>query len=402
MADSAQAAIRDLQNKGLLPTQVVEGGARENARSAAKVAKESGGPIVKRGRIGKKLKLSTLVNFTQQMATLVGAGSQLMDSLKLIQKQATDPTLRKCLEDVISCIENGDSLSESMRKQKNMFPATMVSMIAAGESSGSLEKVLDRYGEYIQRQEELAKRFKTMLIYPSFIFGAAVCLIIGLIVFVIPKFAEFLEGMGDEVKLPIVTQLLIKMSKGTSSPVGTAMIVGGLVFAVLGVVLFMKSQAGKETWDRLRFKIPMFGGMAFQVMMARLAITLGTLIGSGVSIVPALLAVRDTLESHLLRTEMERIVGRIERGATLGETMEEGKIFPPLMIQVVRIGEEVGKLEELLTRIGNYFDREARNKSDQIMALIEPIMIVFMGLIVGGIVLAVILPILNATQSMGK
>lgn len=400
MADSHQAAVRELQNKGLLPTQIVEGGSREASRTMAKAAKAAGGPVV-RGKVGKKLKLSVLVNFTQQMATLVGAGSQILDSLKLVQSQSVDATLRKSLEDIINDISKGDSLSEAMRKQKRMFPATMVSMIAAGEASGSLEKVLDRYGDYIQRQEEMANRFKTMMVYPAAILAACIGVIVLMLVVVIPKFSEMLNDMGGTKGLPLPTRIVIRTSEIVKSGAGLTILVGSFVGVVTAVILFVKSQAGQVMWDRLRFKIPLLGALAFKLMVARLAVTLSTLVESGVSLIPALLAVRDTLDSHIIRVEIDRIVNAIEHGSALGDAMAEGKMFPALLVQVVKIGEQVGKLGELLMKVGAYFDREARTQSDRVMALIEPVMIMGMGLLVGGMIMTVILPILQQVQNQG-
>ncbi|MBI2870454.1 MAG: type II secretion system F family protein [Candidatus Omnitrophica bacterium] len=338
-----------------------------------------------------------LVVFTRELATLMGAGLPLVKSIRTLETQMEPGTLKEALEKVTVDITGGESFSESLAKHGKVFPRLFTNMVRAGELGGVLEGVLKRLAEFLEKQERLRGKIKSALMYPIFVLTIAGLILILLMVFVIPTFTSMFEELGGE--LPIATRLLIATSDFLRNFWYLAiLLVAGIIF---GLRAFVRAERFRLPVDRFKLKIPLFGPLIRQIAVAQFARTFGTLLNSGVPVLGALTIVRETGENRVLAQAITRVHDSVREGEGITKPLEASGFFPQLVAKMIGVGEESGELDQMLIRIADTYEEEIDQTVSGLTALLEPIMIVVMGLIVGFIVVAMFLPLFTLAKLMG-
>ncbi|HEY5231976.1 MAG TPA: type II secretion system F family protein [Verrucomicrobiae bacterium] len=372
-AASEQAAIAALLNRNLLVLSIQE--------KVGKKGKARGG----------KVALADLVVFTRQFATMIDAGIAIVQSLQALAEQAPNKIMRDVLKDVCTRVESGESLSDALAKHPKAFNKLYVAMVSAGEKGGLLSEIMARLATYVENTERLRKKVKTAMMYPSTVSVVAVCITIFLLVKVIPVFQDVYSGFG--AKLPGPTQVLINISDVLRHWLILVVIVGaGLVYAWL---YFIKTPKGREFWDRQRLKLPVFGPIAHKICLARFTRTLASLVRSGVPILDVLQIVSQTVGNVIMEKAVKTAATDIERGEGISAALGKNPIFPSMIIRMLSAGEQTGNIDNMLERVADFLDEEIDNTLSGLMSLLEPLLIVFLGVVIGGMVICMFLPIFN-------
>lgn len=358
-------------------------------------------------RIGgaKKPKSADITLFTRQLATLLDAGLPLVRSLKILQQQQPDNAqMRNVLREVATSVESGKTFSESLSKYPKVFDSLFVNMVRAGEAGGVLETVLNRLADFSEKAERLRRKVKSAMTYPIVVLLIAFIVVIFLLVVVIPKFKAMFTDQGKE--LPWITQTLIDIAefvKGTiflEDPIITLIVILVIGSIITGWYLFKKSKAGHYTIDSFKISAPIFGTMVRKVIVARFTRTLGTLISSGVPILQALEIVRDAVGNDVVAKAINRVHASIKEGESIVQPLRESGVFDPMVIGMIDVGEETGTLAEMMVRVSDTYDEEVDTAVDGLTSLLEPLLIVFLALIVGTIVIAMFLPLMSLMKGM--
>lgn len=410
-ASAEQAAI-DLKGMGLLPTAVtpLAGSSAKPAAKGAKggttaangaffpreetKAKKKGAPF----KFGKVISNSGLAVFTRQLSTLVNAGMPILRSLETLARQEKNLSFKYVLEQISETIKSGGTFSDGLLQHPKVFDRLYINMVKAGEAGGVLGTVLDRLARFMEKAEKIKGKVKAAMTYPVIIAGVAVLIVSALMVFVIPKFQEIFDGLLKGERLPLLTEAVIGVSNFMKNNIlATIGIVAGLIF---GYKMFAKTKTGKVAFDWLQINIPAFGPLFLKASVGRFTRTLGTLLSSGVPILQALIITRDTSGNVHVATALNKVHDRVKEGEGVGKPLEATKIFPTMVTSMVEVGEETGALPEMLTRIADTYDEEVDNAVTSITSIIEPIMIVFMAVVVGTIVIALFLPLVKIIQTL--
>jgi type IV pilus assembly protein PilC len=370
-AASEQAAIAALLNRNLLVVSIQE-------------------RIGKRGRTaGGKVALADLVLFTRQLATMIDAGLAMVQCLQALAEQSTNKVMRDVIRDVCTRVEGGDSFSAALTKHPKVFNKLFVSMVDAGEKGGLLAEVLARLATYLENTARLRKKVKSAMMYPTAVTIIAIGITIFLLVKVVPVFGEIYSGFGQ--KLPGPTQFLISMSNVIKSYI--LYILPAMGLSVYGWFAYIKTKPGREFWDRTRIKLPIFGVIAHKICLARFTRTLASLIRSGVPILEVLNIVANTCGNVVMEKAIRAAASDIERGEGISAAIGKHPIFPSMIIRMMTAGEQTGKIDAMLERVADFLDEEIDTTLSGLTSLIEPLLIVFLGVVVGGIVIAMFLPI---------
>ena len=352
-----------------------------------------------------KIKVSgtDLVIFTRQLATMVDAGLPLVGGLTALFEQA-DPKkqagLRRVIGEVSASVQDGSTFNESIAKHPQIFNRLYISMVLAGESGGMLSEVLDRLAGFLEATERLRKKVKSAMTYPVIVISIALAITTFLIVKVVPVFGSIFADFG--AKLPAPTQFLIDLSDFMRSY--WYMIIGVIVGVFYAIRAWVASKSGAETWDRWKFKLPVFGPLTHKVCMTRFARTFAQLLRSGVPILEVLQIVGDTSGNSVVTNALRGVSNDVEKGDQLTIALGRQTIFPPMMLRMVSAGEATGKIDTMLEKMADFWDEEIEATLSALTSLLEPLLIVVLGLIVGGIVIAMFLPIfkLNDVVSANK
>ena len=337
----------------------------------------------------RAVRLDELAVFSRQLATMVGAGMPLLQCLYALEEQASSKVFRNALKGIIKGIEGGDSLSEAIAQHKNIFANLYVSMVRAGEASGMLSEILERVAEFMEQAYALAKKIKSALMYPTIVTAMAAIITLFLVVKVIPIFATIYADFGAD--LPFITKLLIKASeiiRGYFIYIAAGLT--GLVFLIRNA---MRTPQGKILYDTVIFKIPIVGIVAKKIIMLRFAKTLGVLIKSGVPILQSLDIVSETVNNVIIKNVILATKNRVKEGEPLSEPLKKHPVFPPMVVRMIAIGEKTGKLDLMLEKISEFYQQEVNATIAGLTSLIEPLLIAFLGVVIGGIVISVFLPI---------
>jgi len=338
---------------------------------------------------GKKIKLEELVIFARQMATMTAAGITVVGALETMAEQVDNISLRKVLNDVRDSVNTGASLSEAMTDHTKTFSDYFVNMVKAGESSGNLEEVLDRVASYLEKTNTLQKKIKAAMIYPAVVTSMALIITLVMILKVIPVFKDMFSGFG--AALPVPTQILINVSDITRKYF--------LIFVILiaGGAILLKTYAatprGKFVIDAIKLKLPIFGPLFKKVAISKFTRTLATLVKSGVPILYALEIVAQTSGNLVVEKAIKEVKESVRGGESIADPLQKCGIFPPIVIRMVSVGEKSGKLETMLTKIADFSDEQVDIVVDGMTSLIEPLIIAFLGIVIGGIVICMFLPI---------
>ena len=375
-AASEQAAIAALLNRNLLIVSIQE--------KIGKKGKTSGG----------KVALSDLVMFTRQLATMVDAGLAMVQSLQALAEQTTNKVMRDVIRDVCTRVEGGDSFSQALIKHPKVFNKLFVSMVDAGEKGGLLAEVLARLATYLENTARLRRKVKSAMMYPTAVTVVAIGITIFLLIKVVPVFGEVYSGFG--AKLPGPTQFLISISNMLKSYILYILPAGGL--AVYGWFFYIKTKSGREFWDRTRIRLPIFGSIAHKICLARFTRTLASLIRSGVPILEVLNIVANTCGNVVMEKAIRAASSDIERGEGISNAIGKHPIFPSMIVRMMTAGEQTGKIDAMLERVSDFLDEEIETTLSGLTSLIEPLLIVFLGVVVGGIVICMFLPIFKMSE----
>lgn len=336
-----------------------------------------------------KVKLDELVIFTRQLATLTGAGITIVNSLDTLADQTENTKFRDALHSIKNSVNTGSSLSEAMEKQPGVFSDFFINMIKAGESGGMLDSVLERVAEYLEKTNALQKKIKSALIYPAVVTLMAVGITLVMIFKVIPVFKDIFSGFGAE--LPAPTQFLIDLSDNMRSN-AVYMVIGSVLIAV-AARWYLNTPGGKLKVDGLKLKLPVFGILFKKVAISKFTRTLSTLVKSGVSILAALDIVAKTSGNLVVENTINKVRDSVREGESIASPMEKSGIFPVLVTRMVAVGEKSGELEKMLSKIADFYDDQVDTMVDGLTSLIEPLIIAFLGVVIGGIVICMFLPI---------
>jgi type IV pilus assembly protein PilC len=349
------------------------------------------------------VKETDLVLFTRQLSTMIEAGISLVQALTALYDQC-DPkrqkSLRHIISDVTTRVQGGETFHESIAKHPRVFDRLFVSMVKAGEHGGLLAEILDRLAGFLEASARLRKKIKSAMTYPVIVICIAMAITTFLIVKVVPIFGEIFQDFGS--KLPAPTQFLIDVSDFMRGEWYYLILgIGGVFF---GIRTFLRSTRGKQLWDRWKLKLPVFGPLVHKICMSRFARTFAQLIRSGVPILEVLDIVGGASGNHVVETSISGVSSDVEKGDNLSVALSKKPIFPPMMLRMVAAGEATGKIDTMLEKMADFWDEEIEAMLDALTSLIEPMLIVFLGVIVGGIVIAMFLPIfkLNEVVSQAK
>jgi len=380
VAETEPALLEQLRRMGCLPIHV-------SAKDSA-----VGAPWLRLTRRGPSTQ-DRLV-FARQLATLVRAGIPLDRSLSLCRDLAEKPALRAVIDDTLRELRGGQSLAHSLAANQRFFPPLYVAMVRAGEASGTLPAVLDRLVEFEEFSAELRGYLISALIYPMVLLavgGVAIAFLLG---FVVPRFAQIFEEAGKELPLP--TQVLMDVSEAFRNYGWLAALI--IVAAVLLVGRWVRSESGRLRWDQLRLRAPLLGDVSLKLEIARFAKTMGTLLAQAVPIISALRLTREVLSNRRVASAVEPLIQGVKRGQGLARPLAETGLFPALAVQLMTLGEQTGKLDSMLLELAAIYDREVRVATKRLVALVEPAVILAMGLVVGTIVISTLLAIVSINE----
>jgi len=346
--------------------------------------------------LGSGIQTRDIVIFTRQFATMINAGLPLVQSLDILAKQSENKALQKIIGEVLYDVEAGHTLADAMRKQTKTFTDLYVNMVAAGEAGGILDTILLRLATFLEKADALRRKIKGAMIYPGVIFSVAIGAVSVLLIFVIPTFQNMFESAG--VPLPLPTQIVINLSK-ILQHWWWAMI-AAIVAALAAMKAYYKTPNGQLQLDKLTLNIPVLGPMLRKSAVARFTRTLGTLVASGVSILDGLEITARTAGNRVIHDAIMESRTSIAGGETISEPLKKSGVFPPMVVQMINVGEQTGGLDEMLTKIADFYDEEVDAAVEALLAAMEPIMIVFLGGIVGGMIVAMYLPIFDMINTV--
>ena len=383
-APDAQAVVERLQRDAYFPIAVAP---QDQPRRLLNV----GWPHLRLRRVASR----DLVTLTQQLATLVEAGLPLDRALAIQAELAPNARLRAIMGDLLRSVRGGSSFGEALAKHHpRPFSRLYINMVRAGEKGGVLEATLRRLAEFLEEAQEFRDALISALIYPVLLTSVGAAAVIFLMTFVIPRFASIFKDLGATVPLP--TLMLLKMSGALGRFWWVLALVGLAV--TLGARVVLSTPEGRLKADRLLLKLPVIGDVIVKTEVARFTRILGTLLRSGVAMIPGLAVVREMLGNQVLARAVDGLTAGVKRGAGLAQPMSDSGVFPPLAVHMVRVGEETGRLEELLLKVGSTFEADTRRTVKRLIALAEPGIILVMGLVVGFIVVAMLMAILSVTD----
>jgi type IV pilus assembly protein PilC len=347
---------------------------------------------------GGKVTTKDIVVFSRQFSTMVNAGLPILQGLTIVAEQAENPDFRVVMTKVRDDISNGVPLSDAMAKYPKVFNTLYVNMVKAGEQGGILDVIFERLSEYLEKAEGVTRKVKSAMMYPVVVMSVACLVVIFLMVKVVPTFRDVFASFG--AKLPAPTQFLIDVSDFLASK-KSLLIVVFLVLAWTAITMYRKTKVGAYNWDKMILSLPVFGVLVQKASVAKFARTLGTLIKSGVPIMDALETVAKTSGNLVLEKAVLNARDSVREGKTLTQPLKESKVFPPMVTQMINVGEETGALDAMLSKIADFYEDEVDAAVEGLTSIIEPILIVFLGVTIGFIVVAMFMPMFEIGNAVG-
>lgn len=353
----------------------------------------------KKEKYNPKAKVPTLqiVIFTRQLSTMITSGLPLVQSLEILGAQIEDANLRGIVREIKEKIEGGSRFADALKDYPQCFDQLFVNLVVAGEEGGLLDGVLQRLSIYMEKSEKLKHKVKSAMIYPISIIVVAVGVVFVLLLFVIPVFETMFKDMGAELPLP--TQIVVNMSRAVKG--GIIYIIAFVVGVFFAFKKYYQSQGGRKTIDRLTLKLPIFGVLTIKASVARVTRTLATLLSSGVAILESLDIVAKVAGNKIVEEALVVAKERISEGRSMSEPLEQAGIFPPMVVQMVQVGESTGALDNMLNKIADFYEDDVDNLVSNMTALMEPMIMAFLGVILGGLVVAMYLPIFKLGTAVG-
>jgi len=392
-APSTEDALAKIRNLGYFPTRIREKGATK-VKTTSK--KQSG--VGRFGRVGIK----QITQFTRQLSTLQDAGLPILRSLNILEDQQKPGSLKNVLRSVSDDIEGGATLSEAFAKHPKAFDRLYVNMVAAGETGGVLDVILQRLADFMEKAAKLKRKIVGAMIYPVVVVMFAGGIVAGIMVFVIPKFKEIFLDFG--IKLPTLTMILLNSSTWfvSGAPPGWAIVLFSPVVAMVVFKLIRSSKGGKYVTDFLALRIPIFGKLVAKTSIARFTRTLGTLINAGVPILEAINITRETSGNEVYARAMQKVHDSIREGESFAAPLRATKVVDSLVVNMIDVGEETGELDKMLLKIADNYDEEVDVVIESLVSLLEPVMVICLGGLVGFIVLALFLPLVSLISSVSE
>lgn len=379
-AENRQDLMRKLRDKGLVPTSI------DDARSARAAA---GRKAVTGTTRGRKVKSEEMILFTRSLATMVNAGLPLLQGIDVMIEQTEKQNFKQVLTQIGQDIEAGLTFSDALKKHPRAFSELYSSMVRAGEASGNLDGILIQLAEYLEATEKLKRDIRSAMMYPIIALVIVVAIAGGLLVFIVPRFKDIFDTLGGT--LPAPTLLLIAVSNALRNYL--LIIVGVIIVIALAIRYYYTTQPGRLQIDALLLRIPVFGPLLRKVAISRFARTMSTLTRSGVPVLAALEIVERTIGNEVIAKAVKGSQASIKAGATIADPLTRSGVFPVMVTRMIDVGEKTGSLDELLTKLSEFYDQQVEATIAGLTSLIEPILILFLGIIVGGMVLALFLPI---------
>lgn len=341
-----------------------------------------------------RVSFTDVVSFTRQLSTMVTAGLQIQEALTLLKNQTTKPAMIEMLSKISREIQGGGNLATALAKYPRQFNTTYIALIKAGESSGTLEKVLDRLADNLEKDLEFRSKVKGAMIYPTIIMIAMIAVFFLLMTLVVPKLTALYEDFGADLPLP--TRILQGVSDFMVAFWWLILILGGVFFQLFN--RWKKSALGRPIWDGFMLRLPLIGPLLKEIILVEFTRTLGMLTGAGVHILDSLNILIDSLDNFHFKSALTEITKKVEKGFPMGTLFAQYPIFPPILAQMIKVGEETGKMDESLLKLSGYFERESDHMVKGLTTAIEPVIMIVLGVGVGFIVFAIITPIYNLTS----
>jgi type IV pilus assembly protein PilC len=378
-ADNAQLVVGKLRSMGYVPIEIQQ-------TSGKTLSKE-----IKIPGFSDRVKLKDVAVFSRQFATMINAGLSLLRALYILAEQTENKALAEVANQIRIDVEKGASLSQALAKHPKVFNRLYISMVKAGEIGGVLDSVLLRLADTIEKQVELRRKVRSAMTYPLVVAVLVLLIVSAMLLFIIPMFEDLYTELGG--KLPAPTQLLINISKFMRK--FWWLIFGSEIAAVFLFRRWINSEDGRHKWDAIKLKAPVFGPLVRKTALARFSRTLSALVRSGVPILESLDIVAETAGNHVVAEAVRDTQSAVKRGEPLARKLEDHAVFPPMVVQMMAVGEETGALDEMLDKIADFYDQEVEATVDALTSLIEPLLIVVMGVCVGGMVISLYMPMFN-------
>lgn len=404
-APDQREAARVLRSRGLLVT-----GLRDNREATEAIAPRgpSRSPVARvasvappvrrpalsfgRGRVG----LKDLALFCRQFATMVNAGVSILTTLHILSRQAASKRLRIALAEVARSIEQGQSLSDAFRARSDVFPIILVNMVAAGEAGGILEESFDRLAEHFEKEYAVSQKIRSAMAYPTIVSVVAIGVVVFMVVFVLPNFIGLFAQIGAELPLP--TRIVMGISNFIRA--FWYLLAGGLLFLFLGFSFFSRTPTGAYALDALALRLPFFGDLILKRAMSRFSRTLGTLLRSGVPLLVCLSVVERTVGSRPVAAAIVAAEEEIRGGRGIVEPLRASRLFPQMVLEMMGVGEETGTIDQMLSKVADFYDREIDATVGRMSSMIEPVIILFLGVVVGFILISVIMPMFDIYRQL--
>lgn len=348
-------------------------------------------------RLGRRIKKIHISRFTRQFSTMIGAGLPMVQCLEILSQQAETPQFKEVIEKVKDSVQSGSTLADALSRHKKAFDDLYVSMVNAGEIGGALDQILSRLATYREKADALTRKVKGALVYPSVIVAVAALVTFVMLTYIVPVFAKMFEGLGAE--LPGPTQIVLGISAFLRHNILTGFIL--LIGLFIFYRYYSKTPRGRLTIDKLKLKAPLLGNLIRKSAIARFTRTLGTLISSGVSILEALEITAKTSGNRVIQDAIRKSVVSIAEGETITQPLKETGAFPPMVCQMISVGERTGGLDEMLQKIADFYEEEVDAAVSALTSIIEPVIIVVMGVVIGGILIAMYLPMFDIIGKIG-
>lgn len=346
--------------------------------------------------IKRKVKQRAIAIFTRQLATMIDAGLPLVQSLDVLSSQQEDKTFKKIIREIREDVEGGSTFAGALRKHPDTFNELYTNLVVAGEEGGILDNILIRLANYIEKAEALKKKVKSALVYPGVIVTVAVLVVMILMIFVIPVFETMFKSAGQSLPLP--TLIVLSISKFIKKYI--LLFIPAVILLIYLFRRFYRTEYGRTLVDRLLLKLPVFGILLKKVSVARFARTLGTLVSSGVPILDGLSIVSKTAGNRTIETAILNARASIKEGETISEPLNRSGIFPPMVIQMISVGESTGALDSMLSKIADFFEEEVDIAVGNLTSLLEPFLMIFLGVVIGGVVVSMYLPIFQMASAI--
>ena len=345
----------------------------------------------------QKVKQRSIAIFTRQLATMIDAGLPLVQSLEILSSQQESKVFKNIIREIREDVEAGSTFAGALKKHPATFNELYTNLVVAGEEGGILDNILTRLANYIEKSEALRKKVKSALVYPSTIVGVAVIVVMILMIFVIPVFETMFKSAGQTLPLP--TLIVLTLSKLIKKYV--IVIIPALILLIYLLRKYHKTESGKAVIDRTLLKLPVFGPLLKKIAVARFSRTLGTLVSSGVPILDGLSIVSRTSGNRTIETAILNARASIREGETIAEPLNRSGIFPPMVIQMISVGESTGALDSMLSKIADFYEEEVDIAVANLTSLLEPFLMIFLGIVIGGVVISMYLPIFQMASAVG-